>query len=205
MKIGSVPIEGFAALAPMAGVADRAVRAVSRRFGACYAVGEMTSAKGLAMGSKKSAELLACDPERPFAVQLFGADPACIARAAAFAAAFCPDVIDLNLGCPAPKISGGGAGRALLKNLPLAQAVVEAAVRATSLPVTVKFRRGYDAADDVAVEAARRFEAAGAAALTVHGRTRAQMYAPPVDLGCIAAVKAAVSIPVIGNGDIFTA
>lgn len=205
MNISTIKIEGFAALAPMAGAADRAVRTISRAYGACYTVGEMTSAKGIQMGSRKSAELLEVDNAHPFAVQLFGADPDCIRGAAKAAAERRPDLIDLNMGCPAPKITGGGAGSALLKNLPLAQEIARAAVLgAGSIPVTAKIRRGYDAGDDIAVEAAKRLEQAGIAAITVHGRTRAQMYAPPVDLGCIAAVKAAVKIPVIGNGDIFT-
>jgi len=206
MRISNVEINGFAALAPMAGVADLAVRTVSRELGACYAVGEMTSAKGVSMGSQKSAELLACDEARPFAVQLFGTDPDCIKEAARQAAEGKPDIIDINMGCPAPKIVGGGAGSALLKNLPLAEKIVKAAVEgAGDIPVTAKIRKGYDAGHDVAVEAAQRLEAAGAAAITVHGRTRAQMYSPPVDIDCIARVKAAVSVPVIGNGDIYTA
>lgn len=205
MRISAIEIDGFAALAPMAGVADRAVRAICRAHGACYTVGEMTSAKGIQMGSKKSAELLEIDDAHPFAVQLFGADPDCIREAARAAAERQPDLIDLNMGCPAPKITGGGAGSALLKNLPLAEEIARAAVLgAGGIPVTAKIRRGYDVGDDVAVEAAKRLEQAGVAAITVHGRTRAQMYAPPVDLDCIAAVKAAVSVPVIGNGDIFT-
>lgn len=206
MRISNVEINGFAALAPMAGVADLAVRTVSRELGACYAVGEMTSAKGVSMGSQKSAELLACDEARPFAVQLFGTDPDCIREAARQAAEGKPDIIDINMGCPAPKIVGGGAGSALLKNLPLAEKIVKAAVEGAGvIPVTVKIRKGYDANHDVAVEAAKCLEAAGAAAITVHGRTRAQMYSPPVDIDCIARVKAAVSVPVIGNGDIYTA
>lgn len=206
MKIKNVEINGFAAMAPMAGVADLAVRTVSREHGACYAVGEMTSAKGISMGSKKSAELLAVDAARPFAVQLFGADAACMKLAAAEAAKRRPDIIDINMGCPAPKITGGLAGSALLKNLKLAAEVARAAVEgAGDIPVTVKIRKGYDEGDDVAVEAAKLLEEQGVAAITVHGRTRSQMYSPPVDTGCIARVKAAVKIPVIGNGDIFTA
>lgn len=203
MRIGGLEIIGQAALAPMAGVADRAVRTLARRYGAAYAVGEMASAKGIAMGSDKSAALLRRDDARPHGVQLFGADPARMAEAARAAEGFGPDFIDLNMGCPAPKVTATGAGSALLRDLPLAESVVKAVVGAARCPVTVKFRKGYGAEEDVAVEAARRFEAAGAAALTVHGRTRAQMYAPPVDLDCIAAVKRAVSIPVVGNGDIF--
>lgn len=206
MKIGNVEINGFAAMAPMAGVADLAVRTLAREHGACYAVGEMTSAKGIAMGSQKSAELLETDKERPFAVQLFGVDPACMRIAAREAAKRNPDIIDINMGCPAPKIVGGGAGSALLKNLKLAAEVAKAAVEgAEGIPITAKIRKGYEAGDDVAVEAAKILEQQGIAAITVHGRTRSQMYSPPVDIGCIGRVKAAVSVPVIGNGDIFTA
>ena len=206
MKIGNVEINGFAAMAPMAGVADLAVRTLAREHGACYAVGEMTSAKGIAMGSQKSAELLETDKERPFAVQLFGVDPACMRIAAREAAKRSPDIIDINMGCPAPKIVGGGAGSALLKNLKLAAEVAKAAIEgAEGIPVTAKIRKGYEAGDDVAVEAAKILEQQGIAAITVHGRTRSQMYSPPVDIGCIGRVKAAVSVPVIGNGDIFTA
>ena len=206
MKIAAITIDGYAALAPMAGVADRAVREIARAHGACYTVGEMTSAKGICQHSKKSEELLRPDDARPYAVQLFGEDPDSMREAARYAASLGPDIIDLNFGCPAPKITGGGAGSALLRDLPRAGAVARSAVEgAGGIPVTAKIRRGYDAGEDVAVEAALRLEAEGISAITVHGRTRAQMYAPPVDLGCIARVKAAVSVPVIGNGDIFTA
>ena len=157
MKIAGVTIEGFAALAPMAGVADRAVREVSRAHGACYTVGEMTSAKGICQHSKKSAVLLEPDEARPYAVQLFGSEPESIREAARAAALLSPDIIDLNMGCPAPKITGGGAGSALLRNLPLAGEIARAAVEgAGGIPVTAKIRRGYDAGEDVAVEAARR-------------------------------------------------
>jgi len=206
MQIGTVVLDGFAAMAPMAGVADLAVRTLAKQFGACCVTGEMVSAKGVSMGSQKSLDLLRMPDERPFAIQLFGAEAAPMRAAAEIAAGLRPDFIDLNLGCPAPKIVSGGAGSALLRDLPRAAEVIAAAVEgAGGIPVTVKLRRGYGAGDDVAVEAARTAERAGAAAVCVHGRTRAQMYAPPVDLGCIARVKQAVSIPVIGNGDIATA
>lgn len=207
MYIGNVKIEGFAAMAPMAGVADKAVREISRRFGACYTVGEMTSAKGLCMGSEKSAELLRPDGGcTPFAVQLFGAEPDCMRRAASMAARLKPAIIDINMGCPAPKIVSGKAGSALLKDIPLAKEIARAAVEgAGGIPVTAKIRKGYEAGDDVAVKAACALCEAGISAITVHGRTRSQMYSPPVDIGCIKRVKQAVSVPVIGNGDIFTA
>jgi nifR3 family TIM-barrel protein len=136
------------------------------------------------------------------AVQLFGDEPEAMAEAAVIAAGYHPDWIDINMGCPAPKIAGSGSGAALLKNLSLAREVIRAVVRATPLPVTVKLRKGWDGDEITAVEAAGIAEQEGAAAVTIHGRTRAQMYAPPVDLRCIAAVKRAVSIPVIANGDI---
>ena len=202
MKIGNLEIKRTAALAPMAGVADSAFRRICKQFGAAYLVGEMASAKGMHYSDRKTAELLGVsDEERPVAVQLFGDDPELIAEAAKKALDYRPDVIDLNMGCPAPKIAGNGGGSALMKNPALAGRITEAVVRAVPLPVTVKFRKGWDDEHVNAVEFARVMEESGAAALTVHGRTRQQFYSPPVDLDIIAAVKAAVSIPVIGNGD----
>jgi tRNA-dihydrouridine synthase B len=204
MRIGPLYINGFASMAPMAGVADRAQREIARSFGAGITTGEMVSAKGIVVGGKNSTVLLQCDNAHPFGVQLFGSSPDIMAEAARRAEENGPDFIDLNFGCPAPKITSGMAGSALLNDLPLAQSIVEAVVRAVRLPVTVKMRKGFDSGSDVSLEAALRFEAAGAAALCVHGKTRAQMYAPGVDLDCIAKVKGAVGIPVIGNGDIFS-
>lgn len=202
MKIGNIEIARTAALAPMAGVADSAFRRICKQFGAAYTVGEMASAKGMHYSDKKTATLLQIsDFERPAAVQLFGDDPELIAQAAKMAQAYSPDVIDINMGCPAPKIAGNGGGSALMKNPLLAGKICEAAAKATHLPVTVKFRKGWDDASVNAVEFARIMQESGAAAVTVHGRTRQQYYAPPVDLDCIAAVKQAVSIPVIANGD----
>ena len=203
MKIGTVLLPKTAALAPMAGVADRAMREVSREFGACWTVGEMVSAKGLSYGSKKSAELMELhDAERPTAIQLFGSEPETLAEAAKMALYYEPDAIDLNFGCPVPKVAGNGGGSALMKDPSLAGRIVEAVVAAVSVPVTVKFRAGWDDEHKNAVEFAKICENAGAAALTVHGRTRMQMFAPPVDLSIIREVKNAVSVPVIGNGDI---
>ncbi len=202
MKIGSLELKRTAALAPMAGVADSAFRQICKEFGACYMVGEMASAKGMHYSDKKTARLLTVrEQERPIAVQLFGDEPEILAEAARKALAFQPDVIDINMGCPAPKVAGNGGGSALMKNSALAARITEAVVRAVDLPVTVKFRKGWDDQSVNAVEFARAIEQSGAAAVTVHGRTRQQYYAPPVDLDIIAAVKQAVSIPVIGNGD----
>lgn len=206
MYIGNVEIKGYAALAPMAGVADRAFRQLCVDHGAAYTVGEMVSAKGLTFGDRKSKELLVLDDAaRPSAVQLFGDDPDTMAQAAKMALAVKPDIIDINFGCPAPKIAGNHCGSALLREPQLCGDIVHAVANAVNVPVTAKIRKGYNKGDDVAVEVALACQAGGAAAVTVHGRTRDQMYAPPVDIDCIRRVKQAVKIPVIGNGDIYTA
>ncbi len=206
MQIGSVIIEGKAALAPMAGVADRAFRLVCKDFGAAYVVGEMVSCKGICFGDRKSEALLQLDPhERPAAIQLFGDDPGTMAHAAVKAMAFSPDVIDINMGCPAPKIVGNRSGSALMRNPELCRLIVRAVADAVPVPVTVKIRKGYSKKEVNATTVAQACEAGGAKAITVHGRTRDQMYAPPVDWDIIAAVKRAVSVPVIGNGDVSTA
>ena len=203
MRIKNIIITGFAALSPMAGVADRAMREICREYGAAFTVGELTSSRGITLNDKKSAELLSCsDKERPFASQLFGNDPEIMAAAAIRALEFKPDFIDINMGCPAPKVAGNGGGSALMRDPRLAEKIVRAVVTAVNVPVTVKMRTGFDKDSINAPELAKRCENAGAAVITVHGRTRPQMYAPPVDLNSIAAVKESVKIPVIGNGDV---
>lgn len=206
MKIGNFEINGYAALAPMAGVADRACRELCIEFGAAYVVTEMVSSKGLTMHDRKSDKLMMLgETEKPAAVQIFGCDPATMAEAAKKAAATGCEAIDINMGCPAPKIAGNGGGSALMKDPDLAARITEACAKAVELPVTVKIRAGWDENSLNAVEMAKMQENAGAAAITVHGRTRKQMYAPPVDLDIIRQVKQAVSVPVIGNGDIVDA
>ena len=206
MKIGNITLQGHAALAPMAGVADRAFRETCIGFGACYVVSEMASAKGMMMDGRKTRELLSVTPgERPMAVQLFGDSPEVMAQAAMRAMEFEPDIIDINMGCPAPKVAGNGGGSALMRAPALCGEIVHAVVQAVPVPVTAKLRKGWDEEEITAVEVARQVEQAGASAITVHGRTRRQMYAPPVDLDIIRAVRQAVDIPVIGNGDIYTA
>lgn len=203
MKIGNVEINGKAVLAPMAGVADRAFRELCVSYGASYVVSEMISSKGVSMGDRKSKTLAyLSDAERPAAIQIFGSDPLVMAQSVERVMEYKPEIIDINMGCPAPKIAGNGGGASLAKNPPLAEKIVEAVVKASPVPVTVKIRMGWDFDSINAVEMAKRAENAGASAVTVHGRTRNQMYAPPVNRDIIAQVKKEISIPVIGNGDI---
>lgn len=206
MKINNIELKGCAALAPMAGVADRAFRELCIEFGASYVVTEMVSSKGLTMHDRKSDSLMMLgETEKPAAVQIFGNDPVTMAEAAKKAAETGCCAIDINMGCPAPKIAGNGGGSALMKDPCLAARITEAVVKAVNLPVTVKFRSGWDENNVNAVDFAIMQENAGASIITVHGRTRKQMYAPPVNIDIIRQVKEAVKIPVIGNGDIVDA
>ena len=203
MFIKDVEIKNSICLAPMAGIADRAFRELCINYGADYTVTEMVSAKGLTMGDKKSAELLTLgDIENPAGAQIFGDDPEIMAQAAIRCLDFKPRIIDINMGCPAPKIAMNGGGASLMKRPELAGEIVRAVSSAVSIPVTVKIRKGWDDESINAVELAKICEKNGANAIVVHGRTRMQMYSGKVDYGIIADVKKAVDIPVIGNGDI---
>lgn len=192
-----------AALAPMAGVTDRTMRALCAAEGAVFTLSEMVSAKALTMKDRKSLRLLQ-DPGNgaPYGVQLFGDDPGVLGEAVGLIEAEAFDFLDLNLGCPAPKIVGHGAGSALMKDPEKAGAFVQAAVQASHRPVTVKMRIGWDEKTLTGTEVAKRCEAAGAVLLCVHARTRKEMYTPGVHYDAVAAIKAAVSIPVFFNGDV---
>lgn len=202
MKIGDLEFTNIAFLAPMAGIADRAFRELCTQFGAAYTVTEMVSSKGLTMGDKKSGELLTIGSERPCGAQIFGDDPEIMAQAAVKCLEYKPNILDINMGCPAPKVAMNGGGASLMKKPQLAYEITKAVAEAVNIPVTVKIRKGWDDDNINAVEMALLAQKAGASAVAVHGRTRQQMYSGKVDYQIISDVKNALDIPVIANGDI---
>lgn len=206
MKIGNFETKNNIFLAPMAGVTDLPFRRICARYGASMTYSEMISAKGLWYKDKKTASLMRISPdERPTAIQIFGSEPDIMAAVIPQVMEFKPDIIDINMGCPAPKIVNNGDGSALMKNPELMGRIVRAVSDASPVPVTVKFRKGWDGSSVNALECAKLLESNGAAAVTIHGRTRQQFYSGKADWDIIKEIKNALSIPVIGNGDIWSA
>lgn len=205
LKIGTLTLPHRAVFGPMAGFTDAPCRRLMAQHGAGFTVSEMVSGRALVYQDRKTAALLRAEPnDAPYGVQLFGDDPEIMGQAAALIEGEQFDFLDINMGCPAPKIISAGAGSKLMLDPELCGRIVEQVAAHTTRPVTVKMRKGWDADHITAVECAKACAQAGAAAIAVHARTRAEMYTPGIDLSIIAAVKQAVDVPVLGNGDIHT-
>ena len=203
MEIGNVKIENNVFLAPMAGITDKPFREICRRFGAGMVYSEMISAKGLYYNDKKTASLMDMTGEKPCAIQIFGSEPEIMAEIIPKVMGFKPDIIDINMGCPAPKIVNNGDGSALMKMPELMGKIMRAVTDASPVPVTAKIRKGWD--EDNSLLCAKILEDNGASAVAVHGRTREEFYGGKADWGVITRIKQELKIPVIGNGDIFSA
>lgn len=205
LKIGTLTLPHRAVFGPMAGFTDAPCRRLMAQHGAGFTVSEMVSGRALVYQDRKTAALLRAEPnDAPYGVQLFGDDPEIMGQAAALIEGEQFDFLDINMGCPAPKIVSAGAGSKLMLDPELCGRIVEQVAAHTTRPVTVKMRKGWDADHITAVECAKACAQAGAAAIAVHARTQAEMYTPGIDLSIIAAVKQAVDVPVLGNGDIHT-
>ncbi len=203
--IGNIKIKKTACLAPMASVADRAYRTICKEFGASYLVSEMISAKGMCYSDRKTAELCTVTKfEEPMALQIFGNEPDFMAKCVTLLEKFNPKIIDINMGCPVPKVASHGSGSALMNNPELAGEIIKEVVKVSKVPVTAKIRSGWNSDNINAAEFAKILEYNGASAITVHGRTKQQMYSGKADWDIIKKVKQSVDVPVIGNGDVTT-